>query len=94
MASQSTTDHQTIRQWAAARGGIPTVINGTKEDGAGEGVLRIHFPAQSRDNASFREISWEEFFDDFEANDLQLVYQEKTSDGQLSRFNKLVERES
>jgi len=36
--------------------------------------------------------SWDEFFDKFDEAGLALVYQEETSDGQPSRFNKLVSR--
>ena len=38
------------------------------------------------------EISWEEFFEKFDEQELALVYQEKTADGKKSNFNKLVSR--
>jgi hypothetical protein len=35
-------------------------------------------------------ISWEDFFAKFDESGLALVYQEATSNGEISRFNKIV----
>lgn len=88
--SLRTTDHDTIRKWAEERGGHPAAVEGT---GGGDdpGILRIDFPGYSGEG-KLREISWEEFFEKFDSSNLALVYQEKTDDGQPSRFNKLVTR--
>lgn len=94
MASQqstTTTDHDTIRAWAEQRGGVPVTVRGTGGD-EGSGVLRIHFPDRSEDDA-FEEISWEAFFEAFEANDLAFLYQDETKDGEESRFFKFISRE-
>ncbi len=56
------------------------------------GIIRIDFPGYSGGN-SLEEITWEDFFEKFEANKLALVYQEQTSSGEKSNFNKLVSRE-
>ena len=91
--SRTTTDHDEIRQWAEERGGLPSCIRGT--GGSDDiGMLRIEFPGKpgARDE-SLEEISWDEFFDKFEDEGLALVYQEETSGGQRSNFNKLVKRE-
>jgi hypothetical protein len=83
-----TTDHAEIRRWAEKRGGRPARVKGTggKDD---PGLLRIDF----RDpDESLEEISWDEFFEKFEENDLALLYQDKTESGGESRFNKLVDR--
>lgn len=53
--------------------------------------MRFDFPGYSGGD-KLEPISWDEFFDKFEASHLALVYQEKTKDGELSRFNKLVSR--
>jgi len=82
----TTTDHQDIRKWAEARGGHPAVVR-TKGKG---GILRIDF---GEPEESLEEIDWDEFFEIFESNKLAFLYQDKTSDGGESRFNKLVERE-
>ena len=85
--SKTTTDHETIRKWAEARGGRPAVAKGT-EGGEGAGVLRILF----QDDDSLKEISWDTFFDTFEEKKLAFLYQEE-KDGKESRFFKLVDRD-
>lgn len=87
--SQTTTDHGTIRQWVETRGGKPAAVKGT---GNGDpGILRIEFPGYG-DDSDLEAISWEEFFDKFEQNDLAFLYQDETKEGQTSRFFKFVDR--
>ena|SRR5688572_19636034 len=88
--SNTTTNHNEIRQWVTERGGHPARVKGT-EKGKTSGVLRIDYPGYSGEER-LEEISWEEFFDGFEKNELAFLYQEKTSDGELSRFSKLIDR--
>jgi len=91
--THTTTDHDEIQSWAEARGGRPAAVSGTGS-GNDPGILRIEFPdAPQSDDDALEEISWDEWFEAFDANGLALVYQEQTSDGQESRFNKLVSRE-
>ena len=88
--SQTTTDHEQIRQWAEARGGKPSCVRGT--GGVGDtGMLRLDFPGYSGAD-SLQEISWDEWFEQFDEQGLALLYQETTKDGQQSNFNKLVSR--
>lgn len=89
-ASYTTTDHEVIRAWAEARGGRPATVSGTEDTGSGAGVLRIEF--DTSDN-SLEDADWDEFFETFDDRGLAFVYQEKTSDGQTSRFNKLISRD-
>jgi len=56
-------------------------------------MIRLDFPGYSGAD-SLQEISWDDFFESFEANNLALVYQEKTAGGKSSNFNKLVRREA
>ncbi|HET8699752.1 MAG TPA: hypothetical protein VFO94_19870 [Gammaproteobacteria bacterium] len=86
--SKRTTDHDTIRKWAEARGGRPASVSGTGKAGDA-GLLRIDF---AEPNDSLEEISWDEFFDKFEEKKLAFLYQDKTADGERSTFNKLVSR--
>jgi len=90
-SSHITTDHDTIRQWAASRGGKPAHVKktGSKND---TGILRIDFPGYSGEG-SLEEITWDEFFEKFEDSQLALVYQEETASGEKSNFNKLVKRD-
>jgi hypothetical protein len=88
--NHTTTDHEEIRRWAEARGGRPAHVAETG-DGNDPGVLRIDFGDADE---GLEEISWDEWFRAFDENGLALVYQEQTADGNESRFNKLVSRES
>lgn len=88
--SKTTRDHDEIRRWAEARGAVPSEVRGT-ERGGETGILRFEFPrAPNRQDDKLQEISWQDFFQKFDENDLELVYQEKTADGQQSNFNKLI----
>ena len=88
--SQTTTDHDTIRRWVEERGGRPARV---KDTGSGDdpGILRVDYPGRGDDEA-LEEISWEEFFEAFEENNLAFLYQEETSGGDESRFSKFVSR--
>jgi hypothetical protein len=88
--SKQTTDHETIRQWVEERGGRPARVKGTG-NGNDPGLLRIDYPGRGDDDA-LEEISWEDFFEGFEDNELAFVYQEETKEGDESRFSKLVSR--
>ncbi len=90
--SKSTTDHETIRKWAEQRGGKPAAVKRTRSDKE-TGIIRIDFPGYSGAE-SLEEISWDEFFQKFDASDLALVYEDETSSGEQSNFNKLVKRQT
>ena len=84
-SSDTTTDHNKIREWAEARGGHPAKV----DTGGKGGMLRIDC-GEPEDN--LEEISWDEFFQIFDENELAFLYQDKTADGGESRFNKFVNR--
>jgi len=88
--SKTTQDHDEIRKWAEERGGKPSHVKGTGSRND-PGLLRIDFPGYSGEG-KLEEISWDEFFEKFDEQELALVYQEKTADGEKSNFNKLVSR--
>lgn len=91
-AAKATTNHERIRQWVESRGGHPAAIKATggKDD---VGIIRIDFPGYSGEG-KLEPIGWDEFFKKFEESQLAFIYQETTSGGQQSRFNKLVKRET
>lgn len=89
--SKQTHDHQIIRKWAEDRDGVPAKVSGTGKND--EGILRIHFPEFS-ENSNLERISWEDFFADFESDQLDFLYQEKKADGEISTFHKFISRES
>lgn len=92
--SKTTQDHDEIRQWAEARGGKPSDVASTEKNGQ-TGIIRIEFPgAVNANDSALKEISWDEFFEKFDASGLALVYQEQTAEGATSNFNKLVHPEN
>lgn len=84
-SSDTTTDHDQIRKWAEARSGHPAKV----DTGGKGGILRIDF---GEPEDTLEPISWEEFFQIFDDNELAFLYQDKTADGGKSRFNKFVNR--
>ncbi len=88
--TRTTRDHDTIRKWTEARGGHPAHVPGTERTGAG--VIRLQFPESSGPN-ELEPIGWSDFFEKFDEKGLALVYQEATSDGEVSRFNRIVSPE-
>jgi len=88
--SKTTQDHDEIRQWAESRGAIPAEVASTEKKGQ-TGILRLEFPkAKNANDSALKEISWEDFFEKFDATGLALVYQEQTAEGEQSNFNKLI----
>ncbi|MDO8495419.1 MAG: hypothetical protein Q7S32_02745 [bacterium] len=83
-----TTDHDEIRKWAEKRDGIPSKVKGVRGGGI---ILRIDFPGFSGED-TLEEITWDEWFETFEEQDLAFLYQDKI-DNEPSHFNKLVSRE-
>ena len=92
MASETktTTDHDEIRRWVEEHDGRPASVRGT-ERGDEAGVLRIDFPGGAGTD-ELEHISWEEWFEKFEAENLAFLYQERKSSGEDSTFFKLVSR--
>lgn len=92
--SMITTNHDEIRKWVDERGGHPAKVKGTERAGeSGGGLLRIDYPGYSGEER-LEEITWEQFFDQFEKNNLAFLYQDTLESGETSRFSKLIDRES
>jgi hypothetical protein len=86
--AETTTNHDTIRQWAEKKGGKPAAVDRTHKDGD-VGIIRIMFPdAPNSEHSALVEISWDEFFEEFEARQLALLYDEG------SLFSKIVGRDT
>ncbi|MFP5347160.1 MAG: Rho termination factor N-terminal domain-containing protein [Actinomycetes bacterium] len=83
--SLATTSHEVIRQWAEARDGVPATVEGT-EHGEHLGVLRFDFGG---DDERLRHVSWDEWFDTFDARKLNFLYQQERKDGRQSNFFRL-----
>jgi len=88
--SRTTTDHDEIRSWVEQHGGKPASVAGT-ESGDAAGVLRIDFPGGAGGD-QLEQVSWDEWFEKFDDNELAFLYQEKKASGEDSTFFKLVSR--
>jgi hypothetical protein len=86
--AETTTDHEAIRKWAESKGGKPAAVDRTHQ-GGDVGIIRIMFPqAQQSEHESLVEITWDEFFEEFEKRNLALLHD---PDGM---FNKIVGRDT
>lgn len=86
--AETTTDHGTIRTWAESKGGKPAAVDRTHR-GDDVGIIRIMFPDAPRsEHESLVEISWDEFFREFDERELALLYEPD------SMFSKLVGRDT
>jgi anaerobic selenocysteine-containing dehydrogenase len=88
--SKSTTDHEEIRRWVEEHGGRPVIVRGTRDE-SGSGVLRIDFPGGAGED-ELEPVSWDEWFEIFDRNQLAFLYQEEKASGEDSTFFKLVRR--
>lgn len=92
-SATATTNHDEIRKWVEQRGGWPARV---KDPGhmQGGGILRIDFDdPDGKQDTNLERISWDDFFKTFDENDLAFLHQDKTADGQTSRFCKLISRQ-
>jgi hypothetical protein len=87
--ARTATDHDEIRTWAEEHGGRPAAVKRT-HTGGDVGIIRIMFPdAPNSEHDALEEISWEEFFQEFDKRDLALLYDEEGS-----LFTKLIGRDT
>lgn len=78
--SNKTQDHEIIKNWAEARNGKPALI---ETDGNSGGILKIRF---DDDEQELKGISWNEFFDIFDRENLTFLYDPEED----NRFNKFI----
>ena len=83
--AKTTTDHSRIRNWIDDRDGRPSKVT----VGGSGGILRVDF---GEPDEALTPIAWEEFFEIFEKNQLAFLHQDRTDDGQISRFSKFIQR--
>ena len=92
--SNTTKDHDEIKEWAEKHGARPAEVESTEKKGE-PGILRFMFPkAKNHNDGALKEIEWDAFFKKFDENGLELLYQDKTAEGAESNFNKLIYPES
>ena len=86
--AEVTTNHDTIRHWVEQKGGKPAAVARTHH-GGDVGIVRIMLPnAPQSEHQALTEISWDEFFKEFEKRKLALLYEED------SLFSKIVGRDT
>lgn len=86
--AEVTTDHEAIRKWAESKGGKPAAVKRTHQ-GGDVGIIRIMFPDNPQsEHDALTEISWDEFFQEFEQRKLALLYEKD------SLFNKIIGRDT
>lgn len=84
-SASQTTDHEEIRRWIEERKGTPSRVKDSREGG----LLRVDFGEREE---NLEPMEWDEFFAVFEKSDLAFLHQDRTADGDISRFNKFVSR--
>src|SRR5256885_14777458 len=91
-SSRTLIDHDEIQRWAEERGAKPAAVRNTENE-TDIGIIRLDFPGYSGGD-SLEEVSWDEWFEQFDDRNLALIVQEETANGKPSNFNKLVSRDS
>jgi hypothetical protein len=87
--ARTATDHDEIRTWTEEHGGRPAAVKRTHR-GGDVGIIRIMFPdAPNSEHDALEEISWEEFFQEFDKRELALLYDEEGS-----LFTKIIGRDT
>ena len=90
-SAKTTLNHDEIRKWVEQRGGHPAVVAATENNDRPGGLLRIDYDEPGgNDDTRLHRISWEEFFEIFDRNDLAFLHDPEGD----SRFSKFVEKES
>ena len=94
------TDHEAIRDWAAARMGFPAIIDASAEGGV-QPVLRIVFdqhayedtdqPERHQNAGGYDLVEWDEWFRLFDEAQLALVVA-KNVPGRRENFHEIVRR--
>jgi hypothetical protein len=86
----ATRDHDLIKLWATRHKAEPATGEATSSGPAtvtvndGGAGIRFNFPGAAR----FRPISWDEWFENFDAHDLTFVYEEEVADRAYEFFQR------
>jgi hypothetical protein len=91
-----TTNHDEIRQWSERVGARPAVID--HADAGGDKVgLRLDFPgrddeAELPDGVEKGTISWEDFFERFEEQQLEFIFEEEPNEEDKTQWYRFGKR--
>ena len=91
------TDHEAIRDWAAARIGFPAIVDASAESGT-QPILRIVFDQQAyadterpQNAGGYDLVEWDEWFKLFDEHELALVVAADVP-GRRDSFHEIVRR--
>src|SRR5215475_433113 len=70
-----TTDHRRIRRWVTSHRGRPALVKSEPKS------LYIRFPSHPKNDDSLELISWDQFFDRFDADQLAMRFVSEPSTG-------------
>lgn len=79
--SKFTKNHEAIKEWVEERGGKPIVEENE------EITLLIDFDKKNKEK---NYVSWNDFFEDFDEEQLMFLYQDKTPEGETSYYYRFV----
>lgn len=92
------TDHQAIRDWAAARAGFPAIVDVSPEAGT-QPMLRIVFgqeayedddrPERPPNSGGYDLVEWDEWFRLFDEEKLAMIIEEDVP-GKREQFHRIV----
>ncbi len=91
-AAKITTDHDEIRTWVEARGGVPAHVRHTSVRESELGILRIDFPGVEAEEL-LEMPDWDDWFRAFDEHRLAFLHEDDGETGDESRFNKIVSRD-
>lgn len=91
--AERTTNHQEVTNWIANRNGVPGRIRKDDPSEPGLGYLKIYFPEVEGTIDGFEETTINEFLEDFENQNLEMIYQENEPTGEVSYFYKFNKRD-
>lgn len=84
---EKTKDHKKIKRWVEERDGRPAVVESTFDESKNDGLLRIDFQEKDQE---LKHLSWDQFFEIFDSNGIEFLYQDKKENGEKSSFCKFV----
>jgi hypothetical protein len=94
------TDHEAIRDWAAARMGFPAIVDTSAEPGT-QPLLRLVFdqqayldedqPERPQNAGGYDLVEWDEWFKQFDQHELELVVARDVP-GVRENFHEIVRR--
>ena len=83
-----TRDHDVIRAWARERMAGPAVGEGGVSVPDAGSKLRLGFPGMTQ----LHNVSWEDWFQEFDRHDLVFAFRERRDDGQVSQDYRIITR--